>query len=179
MGGEISIKLFFEELGILQPERRELLREITRQLHELLYERKLVGYSKTSLVFGRDRSLAQVLETLEPLFLSENICTLVAQRAPEVGAAELRLGCTKGNELVYVVQRAEVSAVRSPENGALERQRTDRDCAEAGLNHLRHGSYPRIGYAGPTSNRIIQQWGFQATECTTNRICLIFNRLWD
>ncbi|MCE5273138.1 hypothetical protein LLH00_17815 [bacterium] len=101
-GGEISIKLFFEELGLLHPERHDLLREITRQLHELLYERKLVGYSKTSLVFGRDRSLEEVLVSLEPVFLSERVRELLAAEALAPGGARLVLGCGPGGELVYV-----------------------------------------------------------------------------
>jgi len=101
-GGEISIKLFFEELGLLRPERHDLLREITRQLHELLYERKLVGYSKTSLVFGRDCSLAEVLVSLEPVFLSESVRALLAAEAPSTEGVRLTLGCGSGGELVYV-----------------------------------------------------------------------------
>lgn len=102
-GGEISIRLFFEELGILRPERRELLKDITRQLHDLLYDRKLVGYSKTSLVFGRDRTLAQVLESLNPIFLSEQIRAMLDNNFTVPPGAELHLGCTRERELVYVV----------------------------------------------------------------------------
>jgi len=103
-GGEISIKLFFEEMGLLRPERYDLLREITRQLHELLYQRKLVGYSKTSLVFGRDQSLPDVLVSLEPVFLSESVRTLLASDGITPSGTALRLSCRQeGCELVYLI----------------------------------------------------------------------------
>lgn len=103
-GGEISIKLFFEEMGLLRPDRYDLLREITRQLHELLYQRKLVGYSKTSLVFGRDQSLSDVLVSLEPVFLSESVKALLSTDGVAPDGAVLRLGCRQaGCELVYLI----------------------------------------------------------------------------
>ena len=76
-----------------------------RELRKLLYERMLVGYSKTALVFGRDKTLNQLLEILEPIFLSENLRKLLVERR-FISADEkekLHLACNRNRELVYSV----------------------------------------------------------------------------
>ena len=104
-GGEISIKRFIEELALREPKNRDTLYQINTQLKELLYNRKLIGYSATSMVFGRDKTLAQLIEDLQPIFLSDAVRELLVQ-ARYVGQDELdnlRLACDKERELVYLV----------------------------------------------------------------------------
>jgi hypothetical protein len=102
-GGEVSVRLLFEELKILQPQHRELLRQISLQLQELLYSHKLVGYSKSALVFGRETSLGQVLEALQPIFLSESIRHLLEENGLAGPGQEIRLACDQNRELVFQV----------------------------------------------------------------------------
>jgi len=104
-GGEISIKRFIDELSLREPENRDILYQISNKLRELLYNRKLIGYSATTMVYGRDKTLAQLIEDLQPIFLSDDLCELLIQDR-FVGRDELaglRLACDKGRELIYLV----------------------------------------------------------------------------
>ena len=104
-GGEISIKVLIMELRLREPDNRNILYQIDTQLKELLYNRKLIGYSATAMVFGRDRTLAQLFEDLQPIFLSDAVRELLVQ-GRYVGRDEvdkLRLACDKQRELVYQV----------------------------------------------------------------------------
>jgi hypothetical protein len=102
-GGEISIKRLIDELHLRDQKNRDTLYQINTQLKELLYNRKLIGYSATSMVFGRDKTLAQLLEDLQPIFLSDALRDLLVQDK-YVGQGELeslRLACDNQRELVY------------------------------------------------------------------------------
>ncbi|MBN2290186.1 MAG: hypothetical protein JXQ83_12705 [Candidatus Glassbacteria bacterium] len=104
-GGEISIRRFIEELGLRLPNNRDTLYQINTQLKELLYSRKLIGYSATSLVFGRDKTLIQLFEDLQPIFLSDALRELLVQ-SRHVARDELdsvRLACDKQRELIFLV----------------------------------------------------------------------------
>ena len=103
-GGEISLKLVFEDMRLADPSNTEALNQVSSALRKLLYERKLIGYSKTSLVFGKNRTVDEVLADLEPIFFSDAIKQLLISRGligpGEVG--RLRLACNVRRELVYV-----------------------------------------------------------------------------
>ena len=104
-GGEISIKRFIDELALREQKNRDTLYQINNQLKELFYNRKLIGYSATSMVFGRDKTLAQLIEDLKPIFLSDTVRELLVQGRC-VGQDELdnlRLACDEKRELVYLV----------------------------------------------------------------------------
>ncbi len=104
-GGELSLKLVFQELRLGDPARRELLEELSGALRRLLYDRQLVGYSKTSLVFGPDRSLGELLEALRPLFLSEAMLGLLRELHLVTGeeTGSLELASNPDRELVFRV----------------------------------------------------------------------------
>ena len=104
-GGEISLKLLFEELHLSDQANAGVLGEINQAMRKLLYDRKLVGYSKTALVFGRDRSIDQLLEDLKPIFGSESLCGLLRDyKLIEPGEAEnLKLACNEKRELLYLL----------------------------------------------------------------------------
>ncbi|MBW7997735.1 MAG: hypothetical protein FVQ81_14405 [Candidatus Glassbacteria bacterium] len=103
-GGEISLKVIFDGLRLTDASNAEALNEISSALRKLLYDRKLVGYSKTSLVFGKNRTVGEVLEDLTPVFLSETVEELmVVSSLIEPGSAEkLGLACNVNRELVYI-----------------------------------------------------------------------------
>ncbi|MEA2063267.1 MAG: hypothetical protein U9P14_06195 [Gemmatimonadota bacterium] len=104
-GGEISIKRFINELALRDPGSREVLYQIDNQLRELLYNRKLVGYSASSIVFGRDKTLDCLIKELEPIFLSSAMRDLLVSRgmvtSDEQGA--LHLACDKDHQLIYLL----------------------------------------------------------------------------
>ncbi|OGG00997.1 MAG: hypothetical protein A3F83_02265 [Candidatus Glassbacteria bacterium RIFCSPLOWO2_12_FULL_58_11] len=104
-GGEVSLKLIFEELKLAEPRYSAVSAEISSAMRKLLYDRRLVGYGKTSLVFGKDKTLDQLLEELKPVFTSEALRNLLLEKnlitAEE--AAELRLACNKSRELIFSV----------------------------------------------------------------------------
>ncbi|MFH1070117.1 MAG: hypothetical protein V1794_10910 [Candidatus Glassbacteria bacterium] len=104
-GGEISLKLLFDELHLAEPVNSGVLNEISQALRKLLYDRKLVGYSKTSFVFGRDRSIDQLLEDLAPIFIAESLCGLMRERRLiEPGETErLKVACNDKRELIYLL----------------------------------------------------------------------------
>jgi hypothetical protein len=104
-GGEISLKLVFGELGLTEPKNNEVFKEITSALHKLLYDRKLIGYSKTSLVFGKDKSLGEMLKDLQPVFVSEALQNLLLEKGL-INAGEeskLQLVCNSKREMIYSV----------------------------------------------------------------------------
>ncbi|HUU27819.1 MAG TPA: hypothetical protein VM123_08405 [archaeon] len=104
-GGEVSLKLIFEELKLTDPKNSGIVNEISTNLRKLLYDRKLVGYSKTSLVFGKDKKLADLLEILRSIFITDALCNLLLEKklidVDEKGG--LRLACNKNRELIYIV----------------------------------------------------------------------------
>jgi len=104
-GGEISLKIMFEELGLTQPKNSEIFKEITSALHKLLYEHKLIGYGKTALVFGRDKSLEEMLKALQPIFVSQTLQNLLLDKGLINTGEEskLRLVCDSKWELIYSV----------------------------------------------------------------------------
>lgn len=104
-GGEISLKLLFGELNLAQQQNSEVFHEISNALKKLLYDRKLIGYSKTSLVFGKDKSLEELLEDLQPIFVSEALQKLLLEKKLVNSGEEskLRLVCDSKRELVYSV----------------------------------------------------------------------------
>ena len=104
-GGEISIKRFIDELGLKEPKNRDTLYQINNQLKELLYNRKLIGYSATSMVFGRDKALVQLFEDLQPIFLSDVVRELLVQDqyVKQDELDKLRLACDNERELIYLV----------------------------------------------------------------------------
>ena len=104
-GGEISLKLVFEELGLTEPKNSDVFNEITSALHKLLYDRKLIGYSKTSLVFGKDKSLGEMLKDLQTIFVSEALQNLLLEKRLISAGEEskLQLVCNSKRELVYSV----------------------------------------------------------------------------
>ncbi|MEA1995984.1 MAG: hypothetical protein U9N45_00010 [Gemmatimonadota bacterium] len=103
-GGEISLKMIYSELRLPEPENQELFSEISADLMKMLISRKLVGYSKSSLVFGRNRTLAELLTDLQEVFISEGLVNLIKEKnlidADE--EAMLRLACNENRELVFV-----------------------------------------------------------------------------
>jgi hypothetical protein len=106
-GGEISLRLIFEGLRLTEPSNQDALNVISTQLRKLLYERKLVGYSKTSLVFGKNRTVAEVLEDLTPIFLSAQLMDImVSSGLIDPGEGDLLvLGCTGKRELIYTSRK--------------------------------------------------------------------------
>ncbi len=106
-GGEISLKLVFEGLRLTDPANAEALNQISGALRKLLYERKLIGYSKTSLVFGKNRTVDEVLADLEPIFFSDSIRQLlVGLGLTDPGeSGRLRLACSARRELIYISKR--------------------------------------------------------------------------
>ena len=81
--------------------------QISSLLRKLLYERKLIGYSKTSLVFGKNRTIDEVLEDLTLIFLSESIKQLLAVLGlinPGEGD-QLKLACNAKRELIFIRKR--------------------------------------------------------------------------
>jgi hypothetical protein len=106
-GGEISLKLVFEGMRLTDPTNAEALNQISSLLRKLLYERKLIGYSKTSLVFGKNRTIDEVLEDLTLIFLSESIKQLLAVLGlinPGEGD-QLKLACNAKRELIFIRKR--------------------------------------------------------------------------
>ncbi len=104
-GGEISLKFLFEELNFTEPQNSEAFNEISNALQKLFYERKLIGYSKTALVFGKDKSLDELLEDLRLIFVSETLQKLLMEKGL-ISAGEkskLRLVCDSKRELIYSV----------------------------------------------------------------------------
>jgi|GEM_PF-2626742 len=104
-GGEVSLKLLFEALNLTKPQNSEIFNGISNALRKLLYDRKLIGYSKTSLVFGKDKSLEELLEDLQPIFVSEALQNLLLEKQLVSAGEEskLRLVCDSKRELVYSV----------------------------------------------------------------------------
>lgn len=102
-GGEISLRLVFEGLRLTDSANSEALGTISTALRKLLYDRKLVGYSKTSLVFGKNKTMGEVLQDLTPIFLSTPILELMrAQKLIDPGEGErLALACNQSRELIY------------------------------------------------------------------------------
>lgn len=103
-GGEISLRLVFEGLRLTDPANSDALAEISSALRKLLYDRKLVGHSKTSLVFGKNRTVGEVLEDLSPIFLSDSVLELMAAYSLiDPGSGEnLKLACNEKRELVFI-----------------------------------------------------------------------------
>ncbi len=103
-GGEISLKLVFEGMCLTDPANAEALNQISSALRKLLYERKLIGYSKTSLVFGKNRTVDEVLADLEPIFFSDSIKQLlIGLGLIDPGeSGRLRLACNVRRELIYI-----------------------------------------------------------------------------
>ncbi len=104
-GGEVSLKLLFEALNLTKPQNSEIFNGISNALRKLLYDRKLIGYSKTSLVFGKDKSLEELLKDLQPIFVSEALQNLLLEKKLVSAGEEskLRLVCDSKRELVYSV----------------------------------------------------------------------------
>ncbi len=104
-GGEISIKCFIDELGLKEPKNHDTLYQINNQLKELLYNRKLIGYGATTMVFGRDKTLVQLFEDLQPIFLSDAVRELLVEnRYVDQGELDkLKLACNNKRELIYLV----------------------------------------------------------------------------
>lgn len=104
-GGEISLKLIFGGLNLTEPKRSDIFNEISNALRKLLYDRKLIGYSKTSLVFGKNRALGELLEDLQPIFVSESLQNLLLEMKLISAGEEskLQLVCNSKRELIYSV----------------------------------------------------------------------------
>ncbi len=104
-GGEISLKLLFEELRLAEPQKKEILNEISTSLRKLLYDRQLVGYSKTSLVFSKDKTVSELLEIIKPIFLYGALLNLLIERnlISKEEKERLELACDKNRELIYFV----------------------------------------------------------------------------
>jgi hypothetical protein len=106
-GGEISLKLVFEGLKLTDPDNAAALNHVSSSLRKLLYDRKLVGYSKTSLVFGTNRTVGEVLQDLSEIFLSPQLKELMTTGGlvEPGGADSLQLACNEKRELVYIAGR--------------------------------------------------------------------------
>jgi len=104
-GGEISLKLLFEELRLAEPQKKEIFNEISASLRKLLYDRQLVGYSKTSLAFSKDKTLSELLEIIKPIFLYGALLDLLIERnlISKEEKERLELACDKNRELIYFV----------------------------------------------------------------------------
>lgn len=104
-GGELSLRVMFEQLDLAGPLNREVLNEISQALRKMLYDRKLIGYSKTSLVFGRNKTLVELIRELEPIFLSDTVRGIVLEKGlvTEQESGRLRLTMDSDRELVFTV----------------------------------------------------------------------------
>lgn len=103
-GGEISLRLMFEGLCLADPANAETLNQISSALRKLLYERKLIGYSKSSLVFGKNRTVDDVLGDLTSIFLSDSIRQLLAvlNLVDPGEGGQLMLACNGKRELIFI-----------------------------------------------------------------------------
>lgn len=105
MGGEISIRLMVDSLKLREPANRDILFALNNSLKEMLYQRKLIGYSATALVFGKNTTLESILDDLLQVFTSDALKNiLIGNKLVATDEIEgIKLACNSSYELIYRV----------------------------------------------------------------------------